>query len=165
MDPNFAAVSAVDQLGRFGGVLLDLLSYGVFLWATLKVVFDTTLYQKYLGKHPGEGKTWLQAFDLRPWISMAFGIGLAVTLNKNFAFYIEGLTDQDFFAAVQMGADLGIWTVFPAGFTVLFCQIITGMAIGGGPKVFLLMARTFAEYRQKIVEALVAKKVNGGNGG
>ena len=162
MDPNFVTVSALDQVGRFGGVLLDLLSYGVFLWATLKVVFDTTAYQKYLGKHPGEGETWLQRFDLRPWISMTCGIVLAMCLNKNFAFYIEGWTDQDFFAAAQAGQDLGVWTILPPAFTVLFCQIITGMAIGGGPKVFLLMTKMFAEYRAKIVEVMATKKANGG---
>ena len=161
MDPNFVTVPVVDQLGRFGGVLLDLLSYGVFLWATLKVVFDTALYQRYFGKHTGEGETWLHKFDLRPWISMAFGVGLAMALNKNFAFYIEGWTDQEFFAAVKAGQDLGIWTFFPAGATVLFCQIVTGLAIGGGPKVFLLMAKTFAEYRAKIVEVLATRKANG----
>ena len=82
---------------------------------------------------------------------MLVGIIFAWGLNLNFAFQLFGLTDEAFFAGKENMDILGVWDFLSPGLMVFLCQIITGMAIGAGPKFLIGLSNTFASTRDAIL--------------
>jgi len=62
--------------------LIRLTFVATVLTIALEQIFDTKLYQNYLGKGlDGKGSRFFTTFELRPWISSAVGIFLALSFE------------------------------------------------------------------------------------
>lgn len=110
------------------------------LTVALEQIFDTKLYQKYLGKGlDGNGSHLFKHFELRPWISTAVGIFLA------FVFEMK---------AIESG--LGSDFINPTGNAVADAAIVdmllTGLIIGGGTKTVYKLGKQFADTQKKLKE-------------
>jgi len=122
--------------------LVRLAFVAAVLTAALQQIFDTKLYQKYLGKGiDGEGSIYCKNFELRPWISSAVGIYLA------FAFQMKALA-----------SGLGPEFITPSAGTfdeaAIVDMILTGLIIGGGTKTIKKLANQFAATQKGVKTTL-----------
>ena len=84
----------------------------------LEQIYDTTLYRKFLGKGlEGQGSLLLKNFALRPWISTATGIWLALEFELG-----------------AISAGLGVNPQVLPEMSYTADNILTGLIIGGGTK-------------------------------
>ncbi len=121
--------------------LLRLAFVAAVLTVALQQIFDTKLYQKYLGKGlDGEGSRYCRNFELRPWISTAVGIYLA------FAFQMKAL-------ASGLGAEFMKTTGGVCDEAAIVDMILTGLIIGGGTKTIKNLAKQFAAAEKGIKDA------------
>ena len=101
-------------------MLLIVATIGICLNVALEQVFQTQLYQTYLGKGAdGGGSKFFEAFELRPWIAMAAGITLAYGFNLQYF-------------ASSLAIDP---TLLPSSSNTLD-QTLTGLLISGGAKTY-----------------------------
>lgn len=118
--------------------LVRLAFVAAVLTVALEQVFDTKLYQKYLGKGlDGEGSRFFRTFELRPWISTAVGIFLA------FGFELKAL-------ASGLGPEFINTTGTAAAEAEIVDKILTGLIIGGGTKTIKNLAKQFAAAQKGI---------------
>jgi len=122
--------------------LVRLTFVAAVLTAALQQIFDTKLYQKYLGKGiDGAGSVYCRNFELRPWISSAVGIYLA------FAFQMKALS-----------SGLGPEFITPSSGTfdeaAIVDMVVTGLIIGGGTKTIKKLANQFAATRTGVKTTL-----------
>ncbi len=121
--------------------LVQMAFVATILTVALEQIFDTRLYQRFLGKGiDGNGSVFFKTFELRPWISTASGIFVAMT------FELQAIT-------IGLGeAYLG--SVNHAGAVVddvkIVDMVLTGLVIGGGTKSVKKVANMFAQARQEI---------------
>ena len=120
--------------------LLRLAFVAAVLTIALEQIFDTKIYQQYLGKGlDGEGSRYCRNFELRPWISTAVGIYLA------FAFQMKalesGLGSEFINTSGTIYADAAIVDM-----------ILTGLIIGGGTKSIKKIAKQFVAAQKSIKE-------------
>jgi len=123
--------------------LVQLAFVATVLTVALEQIFDTNLYQKYLGKgldgQDTKDSRFFKSFELRPWLSTAVGIFLA------FSF---GMT------AIESG--LGSEFMTPPGDTgaeaKMVDMVLTGLIIGGGTKTIKKIAKRFRETTQEAVQ-------------
>lgn len=112
----------------------------------LEQIFDTRLYQKYLGwGEDGKGSRFFSRFELRPWISSAVGIFLA------FAFQLQALK----FGLGKGGDDVELVSKLIGTAAGDVDMALTGLIIGGGTKAIKKVVRQFGETRKDIQESLV----------
>jgi len=98
--------------------LLRLAFVSIVLMVALEQIFETKLYQKYLGKgENGDGSKIFKHFELRPWLSMLAGVIIA------FKF---GLT--------CLSAGLGPAFISASQDANQIDMFLTGLIIGGGTK-------------------------------
>lgn len=141
--------------GRFIEVLLFLLGFSVLLYTALQVVFNTRLYRVWLGDGlNGQGSRWCKNGELRPWISMAVGVLLANSLGLDVFSYLININISE--AAAGMKAS-GIHLLGFKG-TMILCQVLTGLTLGGGPKAIIAASRAFGDAKNAIVDNLKGVK-------
>lgn len=100
----------------------------------LEQVFDTRLFQRYLGKGvDGQPSIYFKGYELRPWISTAVGILLATTFQLH---------------ALSYGLAINPNSLAPGG--ALLDQILTGLIIGGGTKAVKGAWKRFDTTRKEI---------------
>ena len=115
MDPF---TDAMAQMSAVPVTLVGLAFVSAVQTVALEQVYDTKLYTKFLGKGlEGAGSVLLKNFELRPWISTAPGIWLALEFKLG---------------AITYGLGVDPTTIAGASFTA--DNILTGLIIGGGTK-------------------------------
>ncbi len=119
-----------------GLTLVRMTFIAVFMAVALEQIFDTKLYQKYLGKGlNGEGSKFFQMFELRPWLSSALGIFIAFSFN---------------ITALESG--LGSEFMSETGYDAqILDMILTGLIIGGGTKTIKKLANNFYSAQKDII--------------
>jgi hypothetical protein len=121
--------------------LVQMAFVATILTVALEQVFDTRLYQRFLGKGiDGNESVFFKGFELRPWISTAAGIFVAITFELQ---------------AISIGLGQGyLGSVNHAGAVVddvkIVDMVLTGLVIGGGTKSVKKVANMFAQARQAI---------------
>jgi len=117
--------------------LIRLAFVAAVLTVALEQIFDTPLYQKYLGKGlNGEGSRFMKNFELRPWISTIGGMFLA------FAFGLTALQSglgSEFINAETIGTEAEIVD-----------KVLTGLIVGGGTKTIKKLANQFVSTQKSI---------------
>jgi len=110
---------AMQQLTAVPVTLVGLGFVSAVQTVALEQVYDTKLYAKFLGKglDGAAGSKFLGNFELRPWISTATGIWLALEFKLG---------------AITYG--LGIDPAAVSGSSYTADNILTGLIIGGGTK-------------------------------
>ena len=113
---------------------LFLLTYvAVGQTVALEQIFDTQLYQKWLGFGPdGKGSRLFSKFELRPWISAA--VGLFISFRYGLQFVAPAIPKL-----LPPGAE-----------GLLVDMIITGLIIGGGTKAIKGIAKQFGDASREI---------------
>ena len=115
MDPF---TDAMAQMSAVPVTLVGLAFVSAVQTVALEQVYDTKLYTKFLGTGlEGAGSVLLKNFELRPWISTATGIWLALEFKLG---------------AITYGLGVDPTTIAGASFTA--DNILTGLIIGGGTK-------------------------------
>ena len=115
MDPF---TDAMAQMSAVPVTLVGLAFVSAVQTVALEQVYDTKLYTKFLRKGlEGAGSVLLKNFELRPWISTATGIWLALEFKLG---------------AITYGLGVDPTTIAGASFTA--DNILTGLIIGGGTK-------------------------------
>ncbi|TDI83999.1 MAG: hypothetical protein E2O78_07180 [Caldithrix sp.] len=116
--------------------LTQLAFTAIILTVALEQIFDTNLFQKYLGKGlDGKGSKFLTSFDLRPWIATAVGIFLA------FGFKMQ---------AVKSGLGIADVEGFLGAEAEIVDMLLTGLIIGGGTKTIVKIAKRYGTTRSEI---------------
>ena len=111
----------------------------------LEQIFDTKLYQNYLGwGEDGKGSHFFSRFELRPWISSAVGIFLA------FAFQLQALK----FGLGKGGDDMVLVSELIGESANQVDMVLTGLIIGGGTKAIKKVVKQFGEARKEIKDTL-----------
>ena len=132
-----------------GDVLLTLtqLAYvSAVVAAGLEVLFETKLYQAYLGKGlNGDGSKFFTSFELRPWIAIA--VGICVAWQFDLCAIIEGLN----ISLPEFAALSGTDSVDRIN---AIDRVLTGIVIGGGAKSIKALAKSFASTRKEAKETL-----------
>ena len=158
MDPDFIQHSVGDVSTRFAGMLLMLLGYSTFIYATVQWICTVEWFKDRIGQNKGEGKGFWMRFDLRPWISGLLGLTVAYGLHLNFALYLAGYTIKHLQQADILLASMGIWAFVPPAVTVLVGETVTGIALGAGPKLFVELSKTFGRTPDAILANMERKK-------
>lgn len=115
MDPF---TDAMAQMSAVPVTLVGLAFVSAVQTVALEQVYDTKMYTKFLGKGlEGQGSILLKDFEIRPWISTATGIWLALEFKLG---------------AITYGLGVDPTTIAGASFTA--DNILTGLIIGGGTK-------------------------------
>lgn len=101
-------------------MLLIIATIGVCLNVALEQIFQTRLYQAYLGKGlDAPTSKFFSNFDLRPWIAMGCGITLAFGFNLQY-----------------FASSLAIDPTALPGSSNMLDQILTGLLVSGGAKTY-----------------------------
>ena len=128
MDP---LAGAMEQLTAVPLTLVGLGFVSSVQTVALEQVYDTRLYTKFLGKGlEGTGSVLLKNFELRPWISTATGIWLALEFKLG---------------AITYG--LGIDPQVGGGGSFTADNILTGLIIGGGTKAVKKVLKSWGALR------------------
>lgn len=107
--------------------LLRLTFMAIILTVALEQIYDTNLYQKYLGKGlDGKGRKFFKSYDFRPWIATAVGLFLA------FGFKIQVL---------QAGMGIDKAEGFLGTEAEAVDMFLTGQIIGGGTKTIVKITK------------------------
>lgn len=119
----------------------------------LEQIFDTRLYQYYLGKGPdGQGSRFFRHFELRPWISNA--VGLLVAFKWELQCIGEGLKAGYLDVWPQVSGNYPSVLDYPD--VMLVDMVFTGLVVGGGTKAIKKIAKRFAESRTELKQTLGA---------
>ena len=119
--------------------LVQLAFVATVLTVALEQIFDTKLYQEYLGKGlEGEnGSKFFSNFEVRPWISTGIGIFLA------FSFHLHAIKSglgSEYLASIGGSSQD----------SEIVDMILTGLIIGGGTKSVKKIASQFAATKDAI---------------
>ena len=131
MDP---IVAAGLQVAAVPMTLIGLAFVATVQAVALELVFETPLYKRLLGK-AADG----QGVELRPWLSLAVGLGLAFSFNLQAIAY--GLAIDP----AQLSAN-GVW----------LDKVLTGFIIGGGTKAVKKVWKRWDATRDAIAEGAKA---------
>ena len=120
--------------------LVQLAFVATLMTVALEQIFDTRLYQKYLGKGlDGAGSVYFRDWELRPWISTAAGVAIAVVFRIR---AIESGLGSEFLASAASHG----------GEAALIDTILTGVIIGGGTKSIKKVARRLASTQSPVAK-------------
>ena len=120
--------------------LVQLAFVATVMTVALEQIFDTRLYQKYLGKGlDGQGSIYFRDWELRPWISTAAGVALAVI------FRIRAIESG-------LGAEFLASAAAHGGEAALVDTILTGIIIGGGTKSIKKVANRLAATQSPVAK-------------
>lgn len=148
MDPNFVQHAIGDVSTRFFGYLIFILAYSTVIHGGVRAAFGVCGMTNLKD-------TW--------WDDVAIavaGVFLAISMNWNALFYIAGITEPQFVAALQpMQASGALAGYIPAWLTILVCNVLTGALAVGGRKTIVATAEEF----QRGLEAI--KKIMSRNNG
>ena len=126
-------------MGEVIKTLTQLAFMAIILTVALEQIYDTNLYQKYLGKGlDGKGSKFFKSFDLRPWIATAVGLFLA------FGFQIR---------ALQAGLGIDNAKGFLGAEAETVDMFLTGLIIGGGTKTIIKIAKRYGVTKREIEDS------------
>lgn len=112
--------------------LIQLAFVSVIMTVALEQVFDTRLYQNYLGSGPdGKGSVLFKDLELRPWIATIIGIFLSFCYQLQAIKF--GLGDEFLGKASALNENAKIVDM-----------LLTGLIIGGGTKSIKKIANRLA---------------------
>ena len=116
--------------------LTQLAFVAIILTVALEQIYDTNLYQKYMGKGlDGKGSKFFKSSDLRQWIATAVGLFLA------FGFKIQ---------AIQAGMGIDKAEGFLGTEAGAVDMFLTGLIIGGGTKTIVKIAKRYGVTKREI---------------
>tara|TARA_R110000765_G_scaffold238069_1_gene340729 strand:+ start:20 stop:505 length:486 start_codon:yes stop_codon:yes gene_type:complete len=159
MDPNFVQHTLGDVTTRFLGMILYLLGFSVMIYSLIQWLIDTPFFKKRIGAKAGEGNKFWARFDVRPWLSVSLGLFIAWSFHLNFALYLLGLTEPHYVHGIAARAEVtGLANIFQPDMVIFFTEVMTGIAIGAGPKFFIGLSKTFASTRDAVLANINSKK-------